>query len=619
MKVKLITYTPNPVEIIYRSARTCYSAKTPTQMWEDLLGDNAGYGEEFYKKMCNFVEGILKTRHESVLEHANFTFACEGFSRACYSEDTKVLTLNGWKYFKDVDIANDLFATRNSSGDVEFHRATDYISYDYNGLMHHYHKQNLDILVTPNHNILMKKYDIRTADNYHLCPSEDIDINRFYITKEFNYNTTTADTIKISGYNYTRLNRSGKPLEVCTPDMELDKDVFFPFMAWYLSDGTVTYNNKENSYCVGITQTTCKVNILNKTRERISTLIENMGIKPYSNESTIRFKNQTIGHFLKQLGKSNEKCIPWDLFKEFNKNYAKLFIDEYLKGDGSIDTNGCGKLYTTSPVLAEQLHILCYMAGYTSKLTVKNNVGEKVYIKGVECNVNFPNYVIYVTLSNRKHSRNRNVLIDKHRNFSEVEYSGKVYCVTVPNNTLFVERNGMPVWCGNCLAQITRHRHCSFSVQSQRYVEIKIPYDDLQLMYHHAIELGDELVFSDVLELLDKYFVDVSEDNAECYLNCLLNYAKAIKDGKRAENARNFLPNAAKTNMIITMNLRELIHICHERMCRHAQREIRNIVGMMAEEVVAIEPLFEKYLQPKCVALGKCTERESCGFIKHNS
>ena len=51
MKVELITYTMNPVEIIYRAARTCYSAKGPTKMWEDMLDDVCSYNEETLNKI----------------------------------------------------------------------------------------------------------------------------------------------------------------------------------------------------------------------------------------------------------------------------------------------------------------------------------------------------------------------------------------------------------------------------------------------------------------------------------------------------------------------------------------------------------------------------------------
>ncbi len=67
---------------------------------------------------------------------------------------------------------------------------------------------------------------------------------------------------------------------------------------------------------------------------------------------------------------------------------------------------------------------------------------------------------------------------------------------------------------------------------------------------------------------------------------------------------------------MMTVNLRELIHIANERLCTRAQWEIREVVSRMKEEVVKVEPFFEKYLTPKCARLGYCPEKESCGWIE---
>lgn len=167
-----------------------------------------------------------------------------------------------------------------------------------------------------------------------------------------------------------------------------------------------------------------------------------------------------------------------------------------------------------------------------------------------------------------------------------------------------------------CSHQMVRHRAgIVFSQKSQRYVKIKENYDDLLLMYHHAFELDDREVLDDVLKFLDKYFVGVREDNAECFLTCLMHYALAISKGKKAEDARAFLPNATKTDFTVSMNLRELMHICNLRLCTRSQFEIRSMVGKMAEEVIKVEPKFKDLLQPKCVIDGFCRERNSCGFI----
>ncbi len=82
-----------------------------------------------------------------------------------------------------------------------------------------------------------------------------------------------------------------------------------------------------------------------------------------------------------------------------------------------------------------------------------------------------------------------------------------------------------------------------------------------------------------------------------------------------AEDARYLLPNACATNLVMTMNLRELIHSSSIRLCDRAQWEIRNLFEEIARQVNSVCPGLGRYLQPKCESLGFCDEDESmsCG------
>ena len=141
-----------------------------------------------------------------------------------------------------------------------------------------------------------------------------------------------------------------------------------------------------------------------------------------------------------------------------------------------------------------------------------------------------------------------------------------------------------------CSHQLVRHRHCSFSQQSQRYVNLK---DKAEFVLPENIE--EFLIVNKTLEHIT---------------NC---YEILIEYGVKPENARAILPNACSTNLVMSCNLRELIHICNERLCAKAQTEIRELVQAMKDEVVEQLPFLNAYLQPKCVKLGKCTEAKPCG------
>lgn len=89
--------------------------------------------------------------------------------------------------------------------------------------------------------------------------------------------------------------------------------------------------------------------------------------------------------------------------------------------------------------------------------------------------------------------------------------------------------------------------------------------------------------------------------------------------GLPAEDARFVLPNACATEITCTMNLRELIHFCNERLCSRAQWEIRDMARLMANAVIDVMPEAKIMLVPKCEKNAKypyCTESQCCGRHK---
>ena len=99
-------------------------------------------------------------------------------------------------------------------------------------------------------------------------------------------------------------------------------------------------------------------------------------------------------------------------------------------------------------------------------------------------------------------------------------------------------------------------------------------------------------------------------------------YREMVEAGIPAEDARFVLPNATPTNITLTVNFRELIHISALRLCTRAQWEIRTMTALMKEEVRKVEPFLAKFLEPKCgkYQLGYCNEKyeyyKSCPYSK---
>lgn len=149
------------------------------------------------------------------------------------------------------------------------------------------------------------------------------------------------------------------------------------------------------------------------------------------------------------------------------------------------------------------------------------------------------------------------------------------------------------------LAQITRHRIASFSVQSQRYVK--------------ASAKGSGEVFDYIIppsiEKLGEEYIDKYREQMATIQSWYDQWVDILGDRGEStnEDARFVLPNAAETKMVVTMNARELLHFFNLRCCNRAQWEIRELAIEMLKLVKEIAPNIFKNAGPSCVR-GKCSE-----------
>ena len=120
-----------------------------------------------------------------------------------------------------------------------------------------------------------------------------------------------------------------------------------------------------------------------------------------------------------------------------------------------------------------------------------------------------------------------------------------------------------------CLGQLTRHRHASYTVRSQRYCDES----DFKVITPDPIWDSSER---------DKFFKTVESIS--------LMYDELIEAGIKREDARFILPQALATDLYMSCNLRELMHINKLRTAKNAQWEIRDLVNEMTMLVVENSP-----------------------------
>lgn len=142
--------------------------------------------------------------------------------------------------------------------------------------------------------------------------------------------------------------------------------------------------------------------------------------------------------------------------------------------------------------------------------------------------------------------------------------------------------------------QLVRHRLASYNQQSQRYVKFS---DGVETVKPHTVEENEEAsrVFDEAIEAV------------------IEGYQKLLDMGIPAEDARYLLPNAAETKIVITMNIRELLHFFSLRCCNRAQWEIREMAHKMLELVRPTAPYIFMDAGAPCIR-GNCPEgKMTCG------
>jgi len=141
-----------------------------------------------------------------------------------------------------------------------------------------------------------------------------------------------------------------------------------------------------------------------------------------------------------------------------------------------------------------------------------------------------------------------------------------------------------------CSHQLVRHRLASYSQQSQRYVEYK---RNLEYVIPQSI----------------KNKKDLSQKFEEFQQQSFNLYKYFLKNNISSEDARYVLSNAFPTQIIITMNARELLHLFTLRCCERAQWEIREMAYRMLNKVKKVAPTIFEHAGPSCFR-GRCPEDE---------
>jgi len=229
---------------------------------------------------------------------------------------------------------------------------------------------------------------------------------------------------------------------------ELDSEYFMAFLGIWLAEGWTVKEKEVVQLC----------QVKENTTNEIKDMLFSLGLhfnqsKNKYGKTVFTLNNKDIYHYLSLLGKSYSKYIP-DEVKNLSPRLLNILFNWMLKGDGrnrkrrlkqdESEAELHRELYTTSERLANDTCEIIFKLG--SSATINTRVQKDRIIEGRQ--IKSENSRLLYIISEGVAA---NAYLDKRfTKIDEIEYDGKVYCVTTGNGTWLMRRNGKIAWTRNC-------------------------------------------------------------------------------------------------------------------------------------------------------------------------
>lgn len=362
----------------------------------------------------------------------------------CFTPDTKILTKEGWKLIKEISDNEEILTLNKETRKTEYQQITKKINDKYDGDLYHIKSNAIDIKVTPNHRFIIEDSKGNLIEKTAFELFENVEDNCFFNGK--------YKLLKKIDYDYSNTN------EFKFDNTKIFVEDFYAFMGIYLAEGCVI----NGRYVIQITQK--KEDTINK--------IENLLIKTTLNYKKSIRKNNTVDFFidnrelfiyLSRLGKSYQKFIPVEL-KNNSPHLLKILLEWFLLGDGRNITyiqrsgtiNNRKSIFSVSKKLIYDLNEIQLKSGGSGNITIDTKrkdriIYDKKMVDGTEVStertIERKNSRALYTLN---FSKTKHIYLDKRMlRIEKIKYSGNVVCVKVPNETIYVMRNGKSLWTLN--------------------------------------------------------------------------------------------------------------------------------------------------------------------------
>jgi len=322
----------------------------------------------------------------------------------CMSEDTEILTPEGWIGYEDVEVGQIIKTFNINTGEIEDMPVKNLFSRHYEGMMYNLTNRIQDQLISPGHRVVRKIFN--TEDKFVL---EEIE-------KIIEYKSPVILPI-------TGKNRNPKKA-VSDDEIKL--------IAWIIAEGSKE-NYTKHRHCHRITIYQSQL-VNPENYEEIIGILNRFGFEYSIRDSVpalgnsskmIRLNAESSHKILDTLFKTREsvKFIP-EILKNMDKQQARLFLETYLKLDGHEEC----KITTTNMEILNGLQQIAVDAEYGFTVSTREpTLGKKM--------------LFILRLIDHQGTSIMDI--------KKVDYSGIIWCPNTDNETVVARRNGKVFITGN--------------------------------------------------------------------------------------------------------------------------------------------------------------------------
>jgi DNA-directed RNA polymerase beta subunit/DNA-directed RNA polymerase beta' subunit/intein/homing endonuclease len=328
----------------------------------------------------------------------------------CLSSDHEVLTSRGWVPIGETRDDDRICTLNRDTHVIEYQRPTRRITQYHKGRMYSLEGRRISLCTTPEHELYVRG----RRGAYELVSAKDCFGKVKVHLRTGEWQGETRERIEIGPHVF-------------------DMDAFLRFFGFWIADGSISRARRGPVYLGQRREVNPE--IYQEMVEAIEGLDLDVHVGQY--KDSICFSDGALWDWLVQFGKAREKFIPRELL-ELNGRQLEILVDQLFKTDGMIyrderHSHTRTELFTSSSRLADDYQELALKIGLSANIRKPDKSAPEQHV---------------VRLSFKRetwiNSDNR------YRREKWIEYDGPVHCVEVPNHVIYVRRNGIPVWCGNC-------------------------------------------------------------------------------------------------------------------------------------------------------------------------